>query len=401
MCRSSSEGGRRCPGCTSEKARARHNERRRHNRAMRAGVVARARDQGVPDEVIRTIARTAPSHVRGWAAEHLSQADNGLRGITVPAMGTPGAIKDPDARTQVLLDDLERAVQTIAESGQIEQWLDAMASDGMQRWSANNRILAASQLIDRAQREGRPELLSQIHMMTAKQWKDRFGRWPAKGSKALYILRPRTRRIVDTDQNGDEETRTVVVGFGSMPVFNITQTDGPDLPQHPGRPLDGDVPAGVWDGLRGRVADAGYTFEEMEINGCNPEQGTGTLGYTDPRNRRVVVDSRLSHLQKTSVLAHELGHIFAGHVETDMATYQRHRGQMETEAEAAAYLTLRRVGVSPQQSESFAPSYIAGWMTQKGASFSQAMDRAVKATTKILSGWFEPDADDDVKGGRR
>lgn len=73
---------------------------------------------------------------------------------------------------------------------------------------------------------------------------------------------------------------------------------------------------------------------------------------------------------------------------------------METEAEAAAYLTLRRIGVDRQGVEAFSPGYIAGWMAQRGASFQEAMDRAVKASDRILEGgWAEPDgAGEEVVG---
>ena len=37
----------------------------------------------------------------------------------------------------------------------IEQWLDALSTDGLRRWSANNRLIALLQLHERA--KGRPE----------------------------------------------------------------------------------------------------------------------------------------------------------------------------------------------------------------------------------------------------
>lgn len=319
-----------------------------------------------------------------------------------PTLDVPGWVEVGAAgdKAEALLTDLRLAVEAIAASGQVERWLSAMATDGLRRWSANNRILALVQLQLRAEAESRPELLDEVHMMTAKQWRERHGRWPAKGSRAIYILRPRTRRVVEEDENGREQSRVIVTGFAPCPVFNVTQTDGAPLPAHPSRPAVGDAPAGALDGLRGRVAAAGYTYREVEIAGCNPTKGTGTQGYTDPAGREVVVDRRLPPLQKVATLAHELGHIHAGHVDVEPGEYKRHRGQMETEAEAAAYLTLRRIGVDRQGVEAFSPGYIAGWMAQRGASFQEAMDRAVKASDRILEGgWAEPDdAGEEVVG---
>ena len=79
-----------------------------------------------------------------------------------------------DERTAAILQDLHSAVEQIAQSGRIEQWLDAMATDGLRRWSANNRLLALLQLQERAQQ--RPELLDDVHMMSFRQWDKEHGR---------------------------------------------------------------------------------------------------------------------------------------------------------------------------------------------------------------------------------
>ena len=95
---------------------------------------------------------------------------------------------------------------------------------------------------------------------------------------------------------------------------------------------------------------------------------------------------RLSPHQKVSVIAHELGHVHAGHVDAAPGEYRQHRGQMETEAEATAYITCRKLGIDRDSSQAFSPAYIAGWMAQKGADFQTALGRAVKAADTILDG---------------
>jgi len=69
---------------------------------------------------------------------------------------------------------------------------------------------------------------------------------------------------------------------------------------------------------------------------------------------------------------------------------------METEAEAAAYITCRKLGVDRASSEAFSPAYIAGWMAQKGADFQTALGRAVKAADTILDGDWP--GNDDRRG---
>lgn len=189
-----------------------------------------------------------------------------------------------DERTAAILADLHTAVDQVARSGQVERWLDALATDGMRRWSANNRLIALLQLEERAQAQQRPELLDEVHMMSLRQWDSEHGRRVKKGEKAIWILAPRTRKLDEQADDGTRTTRTIVTGFSAVPVFNITQTEGPDLPAPPVRTATGTVRAGVLQGLRERVGAAGYSYQEREIDGTNPEKGTGTLGYTDPQH---------------------------------------------------------------------------------------------------------------------
>uniref|UniRef100_UPI0032222063 ImmA/IrrE family metallo-endopeptidase n=1 Tax=Intrasporangium sp. TaxID=1925024 RepID=UPI0032222063 len=106
----------------------------------------------------------------------------------------------------------------------------------------------------------------------------------------------------------------------------------------------------------------------------------------DPKSKRIVVDARLSEAQKASTIAHELGHVHCGHVDTDYSEYQRHRGQMETEAEAVAFMVCRRRGASPHQTEAFSPGYIAYWSKGDPSVMHRALDRAVQAQNKIMDG---------------
>ena len=327
--------------------------------------------------------RRATGHrLREHAAEHSAPGS-----VSLPALDTAryGQIAR-DQRTAAILADLHTAVAQVARSGQVQRWLDALSTDGLRRWSANNRLIALLQLQERAQTQGRPELLEDVHMMSLRQWDSEHGRRVRKGERAIWILAPRTRKVEEQADDGTRSTRTIVTGFTAVPVFNITQTDGPDLPRPPVRAGTGTVRPGVLQGLRDRVGTAGYTYRERELDGANPDRGTGTLGYTDPTSRTIVVDRRLTDHQKASVIAHELGHVHTGHVDSSPQEYRRHRGQMETEAEAVAYITCRKLGIDRRSSTAFSPGYIAGWMTQQGADFQVALTKAVKAADTILDG---------------
>jgi N-terminal domain of anti-restriction factor ArdC len=118
-----------------------------------------------------------------------------------------------------MLADLQSAVRAVVASGQLRRWLDAMSSNGLQRWSLNNRLLAVLQLVQRG------EDLETVHLMGFRQWEN-LDRRVRKGEKAVWILAPMTRKIRDTDDDGRATDRVVVTGFKSVPVFNISQTDG-------------------------------------------------------------------------------------------------------------------------------------------------------------------------------
>lgn len=284
-----------------------------------------------------------------------------------------------EQRVEAMLADLDQAVAAIVESGQLESWLNVMSSNGLNRWSANNRVLAMMQLMQRG------DTLENVHLMGFKQW-GAFDRQVTKGAKAVWILAPITRRFSLVDDDGTETEERRVVGFKAVPVFNIGDTTGAPMPAPPITAAAGEATPGTVEGLQDRVGRAGYAYSEEIIPGCRPASGEGTLGYTQPGTKQIVVDSRLSPAMKASTLAHELGHVHCGHVDAAAGEYGRHRGRMETEAEMTAYLVNRSRGMSRTQVDSFSPGYIASWSKGDPAVMRASVDTAVKAYNKIMEG---------------
>ena len=58
-----------------------------------------------------------------------------------------------------------------------------------------------------------------------RQWKS-AGRYPKKGSKAIFILSPRHKKVKDGDI---EEKKVILTGFAPVPVFRLEDTDGEPL----------------------------------------------------------------------------------------------------------------------------------------------------------------------------
>jgi hypothetical protein len=66
---------------------------------------------------------------------------------------------------------------------------------------------------------------------TFNQWKE-AGRYPRRGAKAFYIFKPYTRKVKEKAQDGEEEERLAVYGFGPLPVFRYEDTEGESV-DHP------------------------------------------------------------------------------------------------------------------------------------------------------------------------
>lgn len=93
------------------------------------------------------------------------------------------------------------------------------------KWSWNNRILIAYG--------------GTLDARGYKQW-EAVGRYPKKGTKAIYILGPRLiNRKSDEDKdkkgkdgNGKEKKEKILVGFRSIPVFRYEDTEGKPLEEY-------------------------------------------------------------------------------------------------------------------------------------------------------------------------
>ncbi len=83
------------------------------------------------------------------------------------------------------------------------------------------------------------------------RWKS-LGRFVKKGEKGISIFAPcRYKTKVETDA-GEEKTVQQIRGFRVVHVFDISQTEGEELPDLDAvRPklLDGDAPEGIWEAL--------------------------------------------------------------------------------------------------------------------------------------------------------
>ena len=297
-------------------------------------------------------------------------------------------------RAERLEADLTAAVEEVVSSGRLQSWLDRIAVNRLPRWSFSNQMLALMQIHGRreqlaAETGQKVEDMPPVMVMTARAWEREFGRHPRGGESAVWINGPRTRKVDVVDsKTGQEREEFRVVGVTPVAEFDITQTEGLDVPDVDiAKMTDGTVRPGSYKGLADRIAAAGYTLEEANTETVDPRRGGGAFGWTDPRSKTVRVDPRLSPSQKVETMAHELAHIVHGHVD-DTGAYRAHRGQMETEAEASAYMIRRWLGAEDDTADhnSFSPGYIAGWSKGDPQVVKKAMNSATKVFHQITDG---------------
>jgi len=171
------------------------------------------------------------------------------------------------------------------------------------------------------------------HVAGFHRWKQ-LGRWVKKGEKGIAILAPmisrRKKEEGASNSDSEQESTPMVYGFRTVFVFDVSQTDGADLPAFAG--LAGD-PGGLQAKLESFIRSLGIGFDYVEhLGGAN---GVSLDGRIE------VVDSLLP-AQKFSTSVHELAHELLHRGDRREKTTKTVR---ETEAEAVAYAVCRWAGL--------------------------------------------------------
>jgi hypothetical protein len=165
------------------------------------------------------------------------------------------------------------------------------------------------------------------------KWKE-LGRSVKKGEKGIRILAPiiGVRRKKDEEANKDitKQNTAVLVGFRSAYVFDVSQTEGAELPEL--REISGDV---------GENRDKLIAFIERQgIELVFTERIAPALGMS--YGGRIAILPGQSKAEEFSTLVHELAHEMLHKAERRTATTKVVR---ETEAEAIAFVIGKAVGL--------------------------------------------------------
>lgn len=193
-----------------------------------------------------------------------------------------------------------------------------------------------------------------------KQWKETFGRHVKKGEKSLRIFAPMTKIKKDDnnqpvlDKNGKPETVTF---FGLVPVFDVSQTDGKEMPKAATvkeQLTDLDY-ANLYRALMtvAKANDVSVRFEEM----ADSRKGY----YSVTENQIVLRSNDMNKSQIIKTFLHETAHSELHHADNPQQE-QLTRSTAELQAESVAYVVASYYGIDTSE---YSFDYLAGWSNDK------------------------------------
>ena len=236
------------------------------------------------------------------------------------------------SKTQQALAQLEEGLERITSSEDFQQWLKSLSYFHQYSWG--NTLLIWMQNKNATQVAG------------FQTWA-KMNRFVRKGEKGIRILAPRT---ITKEENGKEYTE--VIGFRPVYVFDVSQTEGEDLPVGPRETL---VP-GSSQAAEHLLNLSQCTLKAHGVS-YRRDQTSPALGYYSRQRKEIVVDESLEPIMEARILAHEMVHFFA-HSDLAPGEYQRDRSEIESVTESVAYVVLHHFNLDPGDS-SF--HYVASW----------------------------------------
>lgn len=233
--------------------------------------------------------------------------------------------------------ELADKIELLTKSGKWEDF--KKFSQSMYKYSFSNQIWLFVQ--------GLKQGIEISRVAAASAWK-KLGRWPKKGSKSLRVLAPLMRKIEDKDTG---EKRQIIFGFKLVPVFDVSQTEGKDLPDTDlYKPLAEGFNQNIWDAL---IDYAGYPVIVEDLN------NSAVGGYWSPKEKHIKINSVNPKAFQMAVLVHEITHAKDDHKKSDQNT--------ETIAEGVAYMVMTHYGLNMEECSI---PYLASW-TKGDTSFIQ------------------------------
>lgn len=255
--------------------------------------------------------------------------------------------------TKALAEHLKEGMKNYLDSEQFKSFLDMMSK--FHNYSLNNIHLLKMQ---------NPNV---SHVASFNKWKTDFERTVKKGSKALKIWVPyQVKTKISANQNElsfspseteMEEKEVTVTRFKLGNVFDVSQTEGKELPKAINE-LTGSV-KDYEDLYRAAKAvsmdnQVSISFEEIKRESAN--------GYYSPDENRIVISKGLKGQEQIiKTIFHEMAHSDL-HRGTNAQYGDDQYRKQELQAESVAYVVANHFGFD---TSSYSFGYLAIWAKDK------------------------------------
>jgi len=243
---------------------------------------------------------------------------------------------------------LAKAVDEVRASDMFRRFLDTQAK--FHRYSWGNSMLIMSQC---------PQATNVAGYRTWQSMK----RQVRKGERGITIFAPCPFKKERDDGKTDEG-----IFFRAVHVFDVSQTDGEDLPQVEVPNID--VAADrLLASLSSVATQRGITLEFKSID---------SGAYGSSHNGRIEIDNTHPTGQQAKTLAHELAHEALHWNDKIRGTFTRNLAELE--AESVAYVVCRHFALDTEVRSS---CYIALWQGD-AKSLRESLDRIAKTARSII-----------------
>ena len=266
----------------------------------------------------------------------------------------------PADKLKEITDRLEQGITELFESERYKEYLRVMSK--FHNYSFNNTLLIAMQKPDASLVAG------------FSSWKNNFGRSVIKGEKGIKIIAPSPFTVKQEVEKTDPQTGKPVIGKDGKPVteekeikvpaykvvsvFDVSQTEGRELPDIAVNELTGDVDRfkDFFSALE-QASPVPVGFEKIE---------GGARGYYHLEEKRIAIDEGMSDLQTLKTAIHEIAHAKLHDIDLNAPKEEQKprvdRRTREVEAESVAYTVCQHYGLDTSD---YSFGYVAGWSSGK------------------------------------
>ena len=287
----------------------------------------------------------------------------------------------PAEKLKEITDRLEQGITELFDSERYKEYLRVMSK--FHNYSFNNTLLIAMQKPD----------ASLIAGFSA--WKNNFGRNVMKGQKGIKILAPSPFKIKKEMEKIDPQTQKVIIGKDGKPVteekeitipafkvvsvFDVSQTEGKEIPNIAVNMLTGDVEhyKEVFAALE-KTSPVPVGFEKIE---------GGAHGYYHLEDKRIALDEGMSELQTLKTLIHEIAHAKLHDIDLNAPLEDLEnrpdRRTREVQAESIAYTVCQHYGLDTSD---YSFGYVAGWSAGRElAELKSSLETIRSAAAEIIN----------------